>query len=449
MDSTQFTHTLSASTAKPLKAQIHAWTVEVVSGPDKGNKVTTLDALMRVGSDPASDLVLSDPTVSRTHAELERTPRGLLIRDLGSRNGTWIGNRQVLGAFLEPGDTVTLGKTRLKVRQEAKPTEVALDGAERFGDLVGTSDAMRRVFAELRQLSGEEVSVLLEGETGTGKELAARGLHALSARRNGPFTVIDCNLLGADADKLLFGEAAPAEDAEGGGPRPGALAAARGGTLFLDEVGDLPPEVQPKLLRVLETRELPRVGGAPEPLDVRIVAATQKNLDEEIRQDRFRKDLYFRLAVAKVRLPPLRCRHEDLPVLVRHLSRGQPSLSAQALTLLERYDWPGNVRELRNLLERGAILGDGEGWTSLLPAGRTPDRDAATRALAKLSYHEAKDRIVADFERVYFTEVMREHEFDLARAERHTGLSIQSLYRLLKKNGLRLKDLKNTGDLDR
>lgn len=447
MDATDLTRTFSTGGDKPQKVQIHAWTVEVVAGPDKGRKVTTLEALIRVGSDPASDLVLTDPTVSRSHAELERTARGLLVRDLGSRNGTWVGNRQVLGSYLEPGDAISLGKTRLVLKQEPHPTEVALDDTERFGDLVGNSEPMRRVFAELRQLSGQDVNVLLEGETGTGKELAARGLHASSARHHGPFAVIDCNLLGADAERVLFGDPAHPD-------APGAFAAAAGGTLFLDEVGDLPLELQPKLLRVIETRALPAPGGHGEsPLDVRIVAATQKNLDEEVRQDRFRKDLFFRLAAARVRLPPLRSRKEDLPVLIRHLSRIARSPSAQTLTLLEAHDWPGNVRELRNLIERSAVLEDEdrEGWVSLLPRAQTQGSAAAeaTRALAALSYHQAKDRVVADFERVYFSEVMRTCEFDLGRAERHSGLSIQSLYRLLKKNGLRLKDLKNTGDLDR
>jgi DNA-binding NtrC family response regulator len=439
MDSMDLTRTLSAGSSK--RVQIHAWTLEVVAGPDKGRKVTSLDSLVRAGSDPQLDLVLTDPTVSRHHADFERTPKGLLVRDLGSRNGTWVGNRQVLGSYLEPGDTVTLGKTRVKIRLESKPVEVTLDGAEQFGELVGTSEPMRRVFAELRALAAQDGNVLLEGETGTGKELAARGLHAASSRRTGPFVIVDCNLLGQDAEKLLFGVPGDKE-------APGAFLSANGGTLLLDEIGDLPLELQPKLLRVLETRTLPLSG---EPVDVRVVAATQKNLDEELRHDRFRKDLFFRLAVGRVRLPPLRAHKEDLPVLFRHLSRGA-TLPAQALSLFERYDWPGNVRELRNVVDRGAVLAPEEasGWVALLPRADAPGAEAqAARALAASSYHEAKDRVLADFERVYFAEVMRTCEFDLQRAERHTGLSVQSLYRLLKKNGLRLKDLKNTGDLDR
>ncbi len=440
----------------PNRVQVKEWAVEVIGGPDRGRKVKTLDPLVRVGSDPANDLVLTDPTVSRRHLEVERTAKGLLLKDLGSRNGTWVDGRQMMQAFLEPGDKIQLGKTKLILKQEAKTTEVTLAGGESFGELVGISDSMRAVFAELRRCAREDMNLLLEGETGTGKELAARAVHKHSTRRRGPFKVVDCNLITEEAaERELFGHlkgAVPVVDTSA----PGVFEAADGGTIFLDEIAELPAALQPKLLRVLESREVHRVGeGKSREIDVRIVASTSKNLDEEVRQKRFRADLFYRLAVARVRLPPLRTRRQDIPLLAEHLLATigtRFELSAQTLSLFEGYDWPGNVRELRNVLERGALMREtgNTSWLDFLanpPAkGATPTRSGVDLA-AGLPYHEAKDRMLADFERVYFAEVMKQSGFDIKIAEQKTGLSMQSLYRLLKKNGLRLKDLKNAEGL--
>jgi len=300
------------------------------------------------------------------------------------------------------------------------------------------------------------MNLLIEGETGTGKELAARAVHAHSARRHGPFKVVDCNLITEDvAERELFGHlkgAVPVADTSAAG----VFEAAQGGTIFLDEVAELPVALQPKLLRVLETREVHRIGeGKSRELDVRIIASTSKNLDEEVRQNRFRSDLFFRLAVARVRLPPLRTRRQDIPVLAKHLLATIGTsfeLSAQTLSLFEGYEWPGNVRELRNVLERGALMQEtgNTSWLDFLAnppkKGEAPSRSGIDLA-ANLPYHEAKDRVLADFERIYFAEVMKLAAFDMKVAEQKTGLSMQSLYRLLKKNGLRLKDLKNAEGL--
>ncbi|MHB8876267.1 MAG: sigma 54-interacting transcriptional regulator [Myxococcaceae bacterium] len=452
----EVTESVSIPDGQPSRVQVREWTIEVVGGPDKGKKVKTLDGLIRVGSDPTNDLVLSDPTVSRRHLEVERAAKGLLLKDLGSRNGTWVDGRQTLQAYLEPGDKVTLGKTKLAVKQDAKGTDVELAGGESFGELVGVSDSMRAAFAELRRCAREDMNLLIEGETGTGKELAARAVHAHSARRHGPFKVVDCNLITEDmAERELFGHlkgAVPVTDTSA----PGVFEAAQGGTIFLDEVAELPPSLQPKLLRVLESREVHRLGeGKNRELDVRIIASTSKNLDEEVRQNRFRSDLFFRLAVARVRLPPLRTRRQDIPLLAQHLLATigtRFELSAQTLSLFEGYEWPGNVRELRNVIERGALMQEtgNTSWLDFLAnppkKGEAPTRTGVDLA-ANLPYHEAKDRVLADFERIYFAEVMKQAAFDMKVAEQKTGLSMQSLYRLLKKNGLRLKDLKNAEGL--
>jgi DNA-binding NtrC family response regulator len=419
------------------RVPIREWTVEVTSGPDKGKRCSALSGLVRVGSEESNDIVLTDHTVSRKHLEIERTPRGLLLRDLGSRNGTFVGGRLVLQAFVEPGDRIDLGKTRLIVRQKSRETEVELDGGEVYGELVGASEAMRIVFAELRRVSRDDVTVLIEGETGTGKELAARAVHTHSVRRFGPFKVVDCTLLTeANLDRELFGP-------------DGALTTAAGGTVFLDEVGELPLSVQPRLVRLIETRELP--GGKR--LDARFLASTAKNLAEEVQRGRFKQELFFRLAVARVRMPPLRSRKIDIPTLARHLGKGLSTpieLSPQMLSLLEGYDWPGNVRELRNVLERGALMqtiGNASWLELLVPTGRRPGPQTMLEVASKLPYHEAKDRVLGDFEKHYFAEVLKACGYDIKLAEEKTGLSMQSLYRLLKKNGLRLKDLKNADGL--
>jgi DNA-binding NtrC family response regulator len=451
---------LTESEGRPVRIQVREWTVEVSAGPDKGKKITTQDSLVRVGSDSASDLVLTDPTVSRRHLEIERTPKGLVLRDLGSRNGTYLDGRQVLQVVLQSGDKVQLGKTKLSIKPDTRTTEVEVpSGADSFGSLVGASERMRLLFADLRRIAREDMNLLIEGETGTGKELGARAVHQHSGRRHGPFKVVDCNLITEEkAERELFGSMRAADDEEKG--VRGVFEAAQGGTLFLDEVGELPLALQPKLLRVLETREVPTLDGGTVPVNVRVIASTHRNLEEDVRQSRFRADLYFRLAVARVRLPPLRTRREDIPVLAHSLLqalRANFELTPQTLALFEGYDWPGNVRELRNVLERGALMQEtgNTSWLDFMaqPQQKPEEGTAPTTSVGALvvvmNYHEAKDRVLADFERFYFAEIMKEVGFDMKAAEQRTGLSMQSLYRLLKKNGLRLKDLKNAEGLEK
>ncbi|MDC0709053.1 sigma 54-interacting transcriptional regulator [Stigmatella sp. ncwal1] len=446
------------SEGRPVRIQVREWTVEVSAGPDKSKKLTTQDSLVRVGSDPSSDLVLTDPTVSRRHLEIERTPKGLLLKDLESRNGTYLDGRQVFQVLLQSGDKVQLGKTRLTIKPDVRTTEVEVpSGADSFGSLVGTSERMRLVFSDLRRIAREDMNLLIEGETGTGKELAARAVHQHSSRRHGPFKVVDCNLITEEkAERELFGSMRAVDDGDKG--VRGVFEAAQGGTLFLDEVGELPLALQPKLLRVLERREVPTLDGGAVPVNVRVIASTHRNLEEDVRQGRFRADLYFRLAVARVRLPPLRTRREDIPVLSQSLLDSLKSsfeLTPQTLALFEGYEWPGNVRELRNVLERGALMQE-TGNTSWLDFMAQPPQKndgppptSVGALVTGMNYHEAKDRVLADFERLYFAEVMKEVGFDMKTAEQRTGLSMQSLYRLLKKNGLRLKDLKNAEGLDK
>jgi len=436
------TQTVTVQDELSKRVHVREWALEVVSGPDKGKKASSIEGLIRVGSDPSSDLVLSDNTVSRKHLEVERTMRGLYLRDLGSRNGTWLDGRQIGSAMVEPGDKIGLGKTKLAVKEASKGKEVELAGGEDFGDLVGSSQAMRLVFAELRAAAKDDTNLLIEGETGTGKELAARAVHEHSMRRHGPFQVVDCAMItDANAEAELFGPT-------------GAFASAQNGTIFFDELASLPLSVQPKLLRVIEAKEQATgSGGKSKALNVRVMASTAQNLSEEVEQGNFKKELFFRFAV-RVKIPPLRTRKSDLPLLAKHLAKNLAAnieLTPQMLTLLEGYEWPGNVRELRNVLERGALMQQtgNSSWLELLvPAGgKSSNRRSVVELVGGLPYHEAKDRVLADFERQYFAQVMKTCAFDIKVAEGHTGLSMQSLYRLLKKNGLRLKDLKNTEGL--
>lgn len=432
------TESLPKLRAEPSRVKVHEWSVEVSGGPDKGRKLETMEPLVRVGTDSTNDLVLTDGTVSRRHVEIERTPRGFVVRDLSSRNGVFLDSHQVLQAILQPGDKLSLGKTRLVLKQKAKPTEVEVLGEDRFGDLYGASEVMRAAFAALRRVAGEDITLMLEGETGTGKELAARAVHQLSSRRHGPFKVVDCNLLTEEsADREL---SVPAQE----GAIPPLLETAIGGTLFLDEVAEIPLSVQPRLLRALDRRDL----------DLRIISSTHRNLDDELRNERFRKDLYFRLSVARVKLPPLRARKEELPRLAQHLVAhlgATVELTPQTLSLFESYDWPGNVRELRNVLERGALMQEtgSTQWLDFVTTTRDGEKQTLSDVMVDMQYHEAKDRVVGDFERIYFAEVMKRAGFDIKVAEERTGLSMQSLYRLLKKNGLRLKDLKNAEGLEK
>jgi two-component system, NtrC family, response regulator GlrR len=324
----------------------------------------------------------------------------------------------------------------------------------RFGGLVGTSDPMRRLFELLQRAANSDATVLIEGETGTGKEVSAHAVHLNSARARGPFVVVDC---GAIPGQLLESELFGYERGAFTGAvtaRTGAFEAADGGTIFLDEIGELSLDLQPKILRALESRKSKRVGSNDyRPFDVRLVAATNRNLREEVRAKRFRSDLYYRLAVLHVKLPSLRERKSDLPVLVdevlAQLGVGDLPLAdairtPESLEMLARYRWPGNVRQLRNYLERRVALGelafppDAE---SLPPARPSSDRPSDSPILAidqplKLARAQWNDA----FEVRYLEALLARHGDNVAAAARAAGVNRVHFYRLLWKHGLRRDD---------
>ena len=412
-------------------------TIAILDGPDAGRAVELEGTSLRVGSGPDNDLVLADESVSARHFELSVDERGWRLRDLESTNGTFVLGMQCRDVLLADGAEIRAGRTRLSVSLTGDEVTIPLSRRTNFGALLGHSPAMRAAFAVLERAAKTEMTVLVQGESGTGKELAARGLHESSPRREGPYVVFDC---GAAAPTLLesqlFGHARGAftgasED------RPGVFEEADGGTLVLDEIGELPLELQPKLLRALEQRTVTRLGEAkPRAIDARFVASTNRNLEEETRAGRFREDLYFRLCVLTVRIPPLRERPEEIPRLVAAMlsSLGADmEVSPSTMEALMSHRWPGNVRELRNVVERMVALSDLDPST-WLPESR--EGEATTSARWDLPFHDAKQRWVDAFERAYFARLLERHGDNVSEAARVAGLSRQSCYRLMKKHGV-------------
>lgn len=334
--------------------------LRVLRGPDEGRVLALSPGSLIIGSHPSVDFVLTDPQVSRRHFEVQLFDDGARIRDLGSKNGTFVGGKRVDSAFLPPGDEVLVGESVLMLDADDAPVDMG-PGTETFGDLKARSESMRSVFSLLSRACLSDATLLLEGETGVGKDVLARTIHQESPRADGPFLVFDC---GAVSPTLIAGELFGHEKGAYTGAntaRAGIFEAARGGTVFLDEIGELSLDLQPSLLRLLESRQVRRLGeNRARDLDVRVLAATNRDLRAEVDAGRFREDLFFRLAIIKVDIPPLRDRKEDLPALVEHFlgqnDRTPSALSAADLRRLLAHDWPGNVRELRNTISRSCAL---------------------------------------------------------------------------------------------
>ena len=416
----------------------------VAKGPCAGLAGEFTQEAVRVGKGEGNDLELADDSVSARHAELHLGPDGLRVKDLGSTNGTFVDGLRVKEAWLNPGSHLRLGETTLEV-EIAGEQKVPLSARVSFRRLLGQSPSMRAVFAVLEKVAPTDKTLLIEGETGTGKDVCATAVHEVSRRKAGPFVVFDCGAVAPTlVESELFGHAkgafTSADEA-----RAGAFERASGGTLFLDEVGELPLELQPKLLRALEEKAVRRLGdGKRVEVDARVIAATNKSLKAEVEQGRFRRDLYFRLAVIPVTLPPLRARLSDLPLLCRAILDEEPgeerSLTEAALAMLAAYDWPGNVRELRNVLSRAATLTTGAIGPAHLPAfegGALPAAAFGVEGLADLAYHVAKDRCLDGFERAWVQAVLKKAQGNISRAAEASGIPRQTLHRLMAKHGLK------------
>jgi DNA-binding NtrC family response regulator len=350
--------------------------LRVMDGASQGLAFNCSRGRIRIGSATDNDVVLRESWVSRHHAEIEPDGDRLLIRDLGSKNGTFVNGVRVQSANIDPGARVQLGKTTLECESRARKIELEPAAGDRFGRLLGGSAVMRQIYTLLERIAPSMISVLISGPTGAGKDVVARTLHEQSPRRAAPLLVLDCGA--ADPGLIsaeIFGHEAGAFTGATG-RRPGIFEQAKGGTVFLDELGELPLDLQPKLLRVLETRELRRLGGTTTiPLDVRVVAATNRDLEWMCAKGQFRQDLYWRLCQVRINLPPLDQHREDIPLLAARIleevaARGTPKgLSTGALQFLTESYYPGNIRQLKNLLEKVALLATGPTieWEDLLP----------------------------------------------------------------------------------
>jgi DNA-binding NtrC family response regulator len=416
--------------------------LSVVDGNDRGRELAARRGAVRVGTAEDNDLVLRDDSVSRRHFELKLRGDEVRVLDLGSTNGTFIDGLRVIEAVLSPGALIRLGSTAIRVTPIEEPVTIPLSTRRQFGGLLGASTAMREVFAILERAAPTEATVLIEGETGCGKELAAEAIHAHSPRADGPFIAIDCGAIAPTlVESELFGHTKGAFTGAVAN-RTGVFEEADGGTLFLDEIGELPLELQPKLLRALETRQIRRVGATEaRKVDVRIVVATNRDLAVEINKGRFREDLYFRIAVVKVRLPPLRARREDIGTLVEHFVRRlapDAVLSPDVIAAFAARPWPGNVRELRNAVERAVAMASEK--PSAPPGGGGDGRstlDGEMSSLFPLPIKEAVERWTERFERAYLEDALARSGGSVSGAARLIGTNRRYVQRLCRRLGVK------------
>lgn len=387
--------TRQRSRAAPAPGMRPAYALLVTAGRDQGKRFffdESLPSRVLAGKSPVCHFRLDDPEVSRRHAAFEIADDGLRIVDLGSTNGTRVGGIRVRDAWVSGGQTIALGATQLKVLE----VPVAPDGAraaapagDRFGRMLGASTVMKRLYPTIERAAASGAAVLIEGETGTGKELLAECLHEASARASGPFVVADATSLG-----------------------PSAIEQAAGGTLVVDEIGELPAELQAMLARAIERS------------DVRLLALTRHDLDRRVQDGTFRDDLFFRVSVLHIELPPLRARVGDVPLLAAHFWRAQGGEGDLPDDLVRRLDhagdWPGNVRELLNLVARRLALGE--------LRGRPPKSEGPVDSIDKvldldLALPESRERVVAEFERRYVERVLAKHGGNVARAAAASGVA--------------------------
>jgi transcriptional regulator with GAF, ATPase, and Fis domain len=457
------------------------WSVvlAVVDGPSRGARAAVGSEIARVGTADGNDLVLADRTVSRFHCELSLRGNTIILRDCGSTNGTVVDGVRVREAEIPPGTLVRIGSSAFHVELGEEPAFVEISGRTGFGELVGASVEMRRVYAILERLALTDATLLIQGETGTGKDVAARSLHAASPRADKPFVAVDCGAIPEHlVESELFGHVRGAFTGATS-DRMGVFEEADGGTLFLDEIGEMPIALQPKLLRAIESRSIRRVGGgAARTVNVRIVAATNRSLASSINEGTFREDLYYRLAVVELRLPPLRARRDDIPLLAEHfyhlfVGESAGNLPTEFLTTLIGRGWPGNVRELKNYIERSVSLGTvvprpppsgdagAPGGPTLTTAAGTiggapalgapigaPEALGHSGALAAienfvalhLPLKEARDAWTKTFEMAYVRAMLRTVGGNVTRAAERAGVSRRFLQRMVARLGIKAAD---------
>lgn len=473
---------------------IHKMSLTILSGKDAGKEIFSERPVIRLGADPLCDVILSDPTVSRNHAEVRQRGQHYHLVDLSSTNGTFVNDSRIDSVSLQPDTTFRLGRT--EVRFDVKTEKLAIPPTQRtqYDDIIGQSQALREIFSILDRVAPSGLSVVIEGETGSGKELIARAIHDHSNRKDAPFVVFDCSAFPASLlESELFGHEKGAFTGAVG-RHVGVFERADGGTLFFDELGELDMEFQAKFLRVLETGQLRRVGGEKTiKVDVRMVSATNRNLKGMVESKEFRSDLFFRLAQVRFLLPPLRERLEDIPLLVEHFLEQQaertgrkPMFEPASLKWIQQYEWPGNIRELRNAIEKAvALCIDGiitaeyfkkelsqniyaprrepiqqetnpsaslmnapsMQTAPVMPAYTSPrDRkwaQASTQILTDeleiIAFKDAKEEIISEFEQQYITMLLDRTGQNISKAARKAGIDRRHFYRLLKKHEIEVE----------
>ncbi len=441
---------------RPTVRHLRKSKLVVISGPELGKEVEIGKQRVTGGRSMINDLILPDKAISSTHFEVAARDDGYRLRDLDSTNGVYVGDMRIREVYLKPGMEFRVGHSDIRFQPLQDIVEIPLSKRDNFEDIIGGSVRMREIFATLEKVAPSDLTVMVTGETGTGKEMIASGIHKASARKNKPFVVLDCGAIPKDLiESTLFGHEK--------GSFTGAVAQHQGcfeqahtGVIFLDEIGELDVNLQPKLLRVLENRELKRVGGDKLiKIDVRVIAATNRDLRQMVNLGTFREDLYFRLSVIQIELPPLRERREDIPGLAEVFLKEMGGRRGMSMTFapdavqgLLNHNWPGNVRELKNVVERAASLGDGpQIKRSDLVFNRdpTPIRQSTPgessgfenpSLVPGLEFKEAKQRVVDAFESQYLRSLLERHEGNITRSAQEAGLTRYHLRELLKRHGL-------------
>lgn len=437
---------------------------------------------IRIGSMDDNDIVLRDDTVSRYHCRIVQDDTGYVLMDQRSTNGTFVNKVRVREAFLKPGCIVSVGQSQLRFNASEEEVHIVPSRADRCGHLIGGNARMREIYSIIEKIAPTATTVVIDGETGTGKEVVAQTIHSLSPRQKGELVVFDC---GAVPPNLIESELFGHEKGSFTGAmmtRQGLFELADGGTLFLDELGELPIDLQPKLLRVLEQREVRRVGGAkPIKVDVRIVAATNRNLEDEVKAGRFRQDLFYRLSVVRLNLPALRERTDDIPMLVNHfLTNGNYNkgpngaqrirgFERDAMLALQNYPWPGNVRELVNVVERAISFCDGDtvhahdlpdyirsarpnarpesvrpksaqggghqtgSVASMMNPGEPAPKPPDELLAEGVTFKDAKERWIASFERDYVNSLLRRHSGNISHSARDADIDRKYFRKLMRK----------------
>jgi DNA-binding NtrC family response regulator len=453
---------------RPSAVRLRRCRVEVIAGPDAGLIRDIEATVIRIGARRGNDVQLTDAKVSGLHCEIRLDERGYRLRDLDSTNGSYVGGLRINDVYIQPGTQISVGGSRLRFEPLGETVEVELSDRDRFGSMIGRSVKMRELFAKLEKLAPSDATVLITGETGVGKELVAESLHELSPRIQGPFVVLDCGSIPANLiESELFGHERGAFTGATSS-YVGAFERAHEGTVFLDEIGELPLALQPKLLRVLESREVRRIGSSKTvQVNIRVVAATNRDLGVEVNRGRFREDLFYRLAVARVHVPPLRERKDDIPLLIEHILTSTPGgenayIAPDTIDLMMKHDWPGNVRELRNVIERAVLLSETPAHDSLRRTA-TPGPGPGMRADVEINdddvsnpsvtasqpgavmtvpvdvtvpFKTAKQDVVTEFERRYISKLLEQHDGNISAAARTAGIDRMSIHKMLHRLGL-------------